>query len=81
MTPPRTSPEPQPEYQPRPLGRREFLARAGVGGIVIGLGAVAAGELAPAASAVGAVASPAAPAAAAATALPPITAKLGTPSP
>jgi rhamnogalacturonan endolyase len=69
MTPPRTSPEPQPEYQPRPLGRREFLARAGVGGIVIGLGAVAAGELAPAASAaVGAVASPAAPAAAAATA-------------
>jgi hypothetical protein len=34
---------------PRPLRRREFLSRAGAGGLVIGLGAVAAGELAPAA--------------------------------
>jgi hypothetical protein len=50
---------------PRPLGRREFLARAGAGGLVIGLGAAAAGELAPAASA--AVANRAAPNAAAAT--------------
>jgi rhamnogalacturonan endolyase len=63
MTTPRTSPE------PRPLGRREFLTRAGAGGIVIGLGAVAAGELAPAASAaVAAKAAPGSPAAAAATA-------------
>ena len=60
MTTPRTSPE------PRPLGRREFLTRAGAGGIVIGLGAGAAGELAPAASA--AVANRAASNAAAATA-------------
>jgi len=37
--------------QPRPLGRREFLTRAGVGGLVIGLGGVAAGELASAAPA------------------------------
>jgi rhamnogalacturonan endolyase len=36
---------------PRPLRRREFLSRAGAGGLVIGLGAVAAGELAPAATA------------------------------
>jgi rhamnogalacturonan endolyase len=63
MTTPRTSPE------PRPLGRREFLTRAGAGGIVIGLGAVAAGELAPAASAaVAAKAAPGSRAAAAATA-------------
>ncbi len=60
MTTPGTSPG------PRPLGRREFLTRAGAGGIVIGLGAVAAGELAPAASA--AVANRAAPKATAATA-------------
>jgi rhamnogalacturonan endolyase len=56
MTTSRTPPEPQ------RLGRREFLSRAGVGGLVIGLGGVAAGELAPAASA-----SALAPAAAAAT--------------
>jgi rhamnogalacturonan endolyase len=37
--------------QPRPLGRRQFLTRAGVGGLVIGLGGVAAGELASAAPA------------------------------
>lgn len=49
MTTPRMSPE------LRPLGRREFLTRAGAGGIVIGLGAVAAGELAagPASAAAG----------------------------
>ncbi len=45
MTKPGISPE------PRPLGRREFLTRAGVGGLVIGLGGVAAGELASAAPA------------------------------
>jgi rhamnogalacturonan endolyase len=45
MTTSRTPPE------PLRLGRREFLARAGVGGLVIGLGGVAAGELASAASA------------------------------
>ena len=52
---------------PRPLGRREFLTRAGAGGLVIGLGAVAAGELA-AGPASAAAASRAAPGAAAATA-------------
>jgi rhamnogalacturonan endolyase len=45
MTNPGTSPE------RLPLGRREFLTRAGVGGLAIGIGAVAVGELAPAASA------------------------------
>src|ERR1035438_5534733 len=61
MTTPRTSPG------SRPLGRREFLTRAGAGGIVIGLGAVAAGELA-AGPASAAVANRAASNAAAATA-------------
>jgi len=42
-----------PDASPRPprLGRRQFLTRAGVGGLALGIGAVAAGELAPAASA------------------------------
>jgi len=45
MTKPGISPE------PRPLGRREFLTRAGVGGLALGIGVVAVGERAPAASA------------------------------
>jgi rhamnogalacturonan endolyase len=45
MTTHRTPPE------PRPLGRRDFLTRAGAGGLVIGLGGTAAGGLVSAASA------------------------------
>src|SRR5260370_847057 len=62
---PQQPPRPPGQYQPpaqppaqpsaRPLGRRQFLTRTGLGGLVIGLGAVAAGQLA----------SPASPAAAA----------------
>jgi rhamnogalacturonan endolyase len=42
-----------PGTSPRPpwLGRREFLTRAGVGGAALGIGALAAGELAPPANA------------------------------
>jgi rhamnogalacturonan endolyase len=45
MTTPSTPPG------PRPLARREFLARAGAGGLALGIGAAALGQRAPAASA------------------------------